>query len=91
MVEKYSSRGRNGNQWTLFIWAVVFILFLDACGEEEAKVHRVGILSGLDFTVDIAAGFKAEMTELGYEDGRNIVYDLQKVNFDPARTLRSSV
>jgi putative ABC transport system substrate-binding protein len=46
--------------------------------EEKQKVYRVGILSGLDFFSQITDGFKEKMTELGYVEGRNIAYDLQK-------------
>ena len=41
-----------------------------------------------------ADGFKAKMTELGYIEGENIVYDHQKTNFDMAaykRTLKKFV
>jgi putative ABC transport system substrate-binding protein len=48
----------------------------------EEKVYRVGVLSGLDFFADTADGFKAKMTELGYIEGKNIVYDIQKTNVD---------
>ncbi|MBU1998104.1 MAG: ABC transporter substrate-binding protein, partial [Candidatus Omnitrophica bacterium] len=41
-----------------------------------------GILSGLDVFANIADGFKAQMTELGYIEGMNIIYDFQKANVD---------
>jgi putative ABC transport system substrate-binding protein len=44
----------------------------------------VGVLSGLDFVADITDGLKVKMTELGYVEGKNIVYDVQKTNFDMA-------
>jgi putative tryptophan/tyrosine transport system substrate-binding protein len=47
------------------------------CGEKQ-KVYRVGILSGLDFFSGITDGFKQKMTELGYVEGKNIQYDIQK-------------
>jgi putative ABC transport system substrate-binding protein len=69
----------------LFSLLIGFII-LTGCNVQAApKVYRVGILSGLDFFADTADGFKAKMTELGYIEGQNIVYDLQKTNFDPAR------
>lgn len=51
---------------------------------QNAKTYRIGILSGLDFFADTTDGFKAKMTELGYIEGKNIVYDVQKTNFDMA-------
>lgn len=47
------------------------------------KVYHVGILSGLDLFSGIADSFKAEMTTLGYTEGKNIIYDYQKTNFEP--------
>jgi putative ABC transport system substrate-binding protein len=47
-------------------------------------VYRVGVLSGLDYVAVITDGFKAGMADLGYVEGQNIVYDVQKTNFDMA-------
>lgn len=64
---------------------VPFFLFSNGCVKKTAsgKVYRVGILSGLDFFADTADGFREKMAELGYIEGKNIVYDLQKTQFDP--------
>jgi putative tryptophan/tyrosine transport system substrate-binding protein len=58
------------------------ILLLSSCSS-KTKVYHVGILSGADTFIDIAHGFKAKMTELGYIEGKNVIYDLQAVNADP--------
>ncbi|MDD5155903.1 MAG: ABC transporter substrate-binding protein [Candidatus Omnitrophica bacterium] len=42
----------------------------------------MGILCGLNYAVSTADGFKAKMRELGYIEGKNIIYDLQKTDFD---------
>jgi putative ABC transport system substrate-binding protein len=60
---------------------IAFILF-DGCGENKKKTYKVGILSGLEFLSGTVDGFKTKMTELGYIEGKNIVYDVQKTNFD---------
>jgi putative ABC transport system substrate-binding protein len=52
---------------------------------ESPRVHRVGILCGLDYIAALVDGFKKRMTELGYIEGVNIVYDIQRTNFEPAR------
>ncbi len=70
----------------IFIVALLIGLILSGCNSKP-KVYRVGILSGLVVFDDIANGFRAKMTTLGYIEGRNIVYDLQKANVDPAREL----
>jgi len=48
----------------------------------------VGILVGSDTITDITDGFKAQMTELGYVEGKNIIYDLQDSNADAAEGKR---
>jgi putative ABC transport system substrate-binding protein len=72
----FSNQIRNG--WTILLVIVLAVLLLSGCGPSAPKVYRVGILSGLqwfDATVD---GFKTGMTKLGYVEGQNIVYDVQK-------------
>jgi putative ABC transport system substrate-binding protein len=78
-------QNRTGKGWTLLVGAafVVFSLLLSGCAQKP-KVYRVGILTGLEPLYDIADGFKTGMTELGYVEGKNIVYDLQKTKADPA-------
>jgi len=85
MTEKRDYRRMTRNWQTLLIWGVVVGLLLGGCGAPTPKVYHVGILSGLDFFANTAVGFKAKMTELGYVEGKNIVYDMQKTNFEPDR------
>src|SRR4030042_45317 len=61
----------------------ISVLLLSGCTTQTPKVYHVGILSGLDPLVGIADSFKAKMTELGYIEGKNIVYDVQKTNLEP--------
>jgi len=65
----------------LTLLAVVGV-FLSSCSEKKPRVYRVGILSGAEPFAVIADGFKAKMTELGYVEGENIVYDFQTLNAD---------
>jgi putative ABC transport system substrate-binding protein len=66
-----------------FIWvAMAAGLLLSGCGEQKAPVHRVGILCGLDVFASTVDAFKTGMTELGYVEGKNIAYDVQRTNFD---------
>jgi putative ABC transport system substrate-binding protein len=46
------------------------------CGG-QAKTYKVGILNGHDALAAIGQAFKAKMTELGYVENTNIVYDYQ--------------
>ena len=66
----------------LFILLVVISIFINGCGEKKPKAYRVGILSGAKIFDNIADGFMAKMTELGYIKGKSISYDYQKANFD---------
>jgi putative ABC transport system substrate-binding protein len=81
---------QKGFWLAILILIVVSSLFLSGCVgvQADTKVYRVGILSGLDFLVDTVDGFKAEMTKLGYVEGKNIIYDVQTTNFDPAEEQR---
>lgn len=69
--------------WAPLVGILIVALALSACGTPAPKVYRVGILSGLDFFAPTADSFKAKMTELGYVEGKNIVYDIQKTNIAP--------
>jgi putative tryptophan/tyrosine transport system substrate-binding protein len=48
--------------------------------KSSPKVYKVGILNGFDYVGNNADGFKAGMTALGYVEGKNITYDIQKTN-----------
>jgi putative ABC transport system substrate-binding protein len=72
-----------GRQILLLLLLVAVCTLLSGCGKKTQKVYRVGVLSGLDYFADTADGFKVRMAELGYIEGKNIVYDLQKTNIDP--------
>lgn len=79
---------RHGNKtifWGLPVFLVLICACLTGCGIKREKVYRVGVLRGLEFLVDIPVGFKEKMAELGYVEGKNIIYDLQETNFEPAR------
>jgi len=66
------------------ILLVVGAYFLFSEKKREEEVYRVGILSGLVFAKDATDGFKDGMAELGYIEGKNIIYDVQKTDFDMA-------
>jgi putative ABC transport system substrate-binding protein len=72
----------NKYKLKIFFGFFLIILFLNCCNSKP-KVYRVGILSGLDFFANTIDGFKDKMTELGYIEGKNIFYDLQRTNFEP--------
>ncbi len=56
---------------------ILFILLL-CCTKQQNKVYHIGILSGLEYFSDIITGLKEKMSELGYHEGVNIFYDIQK-------------
>ena len=58
----------------LLFSAVIVSLLLVGCGAKAPKVYQVGIL-GVPSFPDATTGFKVKMTELGYIEGENIVYD----------------
>ena len=70
-------------QLTALSALILICITLSSCGEKNKKVYHIGILSEVDAFAVIADGFKAKMTELGYTEGKNIVYDIQIANMDP--------
>jgi len=83
MLGHNNSQNRTRMGMTLLVGVIVISLLLGGCAQKP-KVYRVGVLSGLSFVADITDGLKAKMTELGYVEGKNIVYDVQKTDFDLA-------
>ncbi len=68
----------------LLLLTVLFtgFILLNSCSKKPQKVYRIGIVSGADSFADIANGFKAKMTELGYVEDKNVFYDFHKLNAD---------
>ncbi|MBN1392189.1 MAG: ABC transporter substrate-binding protein [Sedimentisphaerales bacterium] len=66
----------------LVLLAASYVLWSDCGAKKQQKVYRVGVLSGLNYIADITDGFKEKMSELGYVEGRNILYDVQKTDVD---------
>lgn len=84
MLDHDNSPNRTPHPWFILIWLVVIILLVTGCSNAQAspKVYRVGVLSSQDFFAATTDGFKAKMTNLGYKEGQNIIYDVQKTNVD---------
>jgi putative ABC transport system substrate-binding protein len=83
MSSQTKSQSKRRSGWTILAGVVIISLLLGGCAPKP-KVYRVGILSGLDIFADTTDGFKAKMTELGYIEGKNVVYDVRKTNMDMA-------
>ncbi|MDZ7261451.1 MAG: ABC transporter substrate-binding protein [candidate division KSB1 bacterium] len=75
---------RFWGQILLASWLGVGCLFLSSCGKKP-RVYRVGILCGLDYIGIIPDSFRPKMAELGYIEGKNIVYDIHRTNFEPEK------
>jgi putative ABC transport system substrate-binding protein len=79
-------RSTNNKSSILFAVITIFlvVVFITGCtGESEPEVYQIGVLSGLELvSADIIDGFKEGMTELGYVEGENVVYDVQRTDFD---------
>jgi putative tryptophan/tyrosine transport system substrate-binding protein len=63
------------------ICLTAIMLFFSGC-TLKPRIFRVGILSGLDFFKNTTEGFKEKMAELGYIEGKNVIYDCRNSNFD---------
>jgi putative tryptophan/tyrosine transport system substrate-binding protein len=83
MLRDHKSQNQIRKGWTMLVWVAVIAMLLSGCGAPaQAKVYKVGILVGVPVISPVADGFKAGMAELGYIEGKNIVYDTQITNFD---------
>jgi putative tryptophan/tyrosine transport system substrate-binding protein len=58
--------------------------FAFATKSNPQKIYHIGVLSGVDIFIPIIDSFKEKMTALGYIEGKNVIYDIQRVNADPA-------
>jgi putative tryptophan/tyrosine transport system substrate-binding protein len=77
---------KKGPRLILLFSLLIGVLILSGCNVQASpKVYRVGIISGVDPFATTADGFKAKMSDLGYIEGKNIIYDFQKVNADEAK------
>jgi putative ABC transport system substrate-binding protein len=72
------SQNRIRNGWTIILVGVVVASSLLSGCAPAPKVYRVGILFGMALFASTTEGFKEKMTELGYVEGKNIVYDIQE-------------
>ncbi len=66
--------------WGLFTWIMIATLVLSGCAglqPQKPKVYHVGIVSTNTAFTAIEKGFKDKMTELGYKENENIIYDIQ--------------
>ncbi len=81
MINNHHIQNNKGIWLATLILIVVSSLLISGCGAEEPRVYRVGILGG-GLMVAISDGFKAKMTELGYVEGQNVVYDFPEDQAD---------
>lgn len=68
----------------LILLSSFFILV--SCSTER-RVYKVGILSALDYFIETKDGFIEKMTELGYEEGDEIIYLLRRTNFEHEKEI----
>ncbi|PKG32303.1 MAG: hypothetical protein CW742_08865, partial [Methanoregula sp.] len=93
---KWYGRRRNMKRNVFFVFTILSLTLLvgailvagclgtgEVKNSSSGKIWHVGILSGMSYFADTEDGFREKMAELGYTEGRNIVYDSRKmVGFD---------
>lgn len=72
----------------LFFALAVWMAFVTPGWAEAEKVIRIGGLISGDSFIPAFEGFKKRMTELGYIEGKNIIYDLRNSKRDRERLKR---
>jgi putative tryptophan/tyrosine transport system substrate-binding protein len=65
------------------ILLILCCMLFASCAKKPQKVYRVGILSGLDLFASTVDSFKEKMTDMGYVEGEDVIYDVKKTNFEP--------
>jgi putative ABC transport system substrate-binding protein len=88
MIRNKNSKSKILCRQAILAGITLIVIFLHGCGSKQEKVYHVGILCGVDYFSNTADGFKAKMTELGYIEGKNIIYDIQKTQFNPVSEKR---
>jgi putative ABC transport system substrate-binding protein len=61
--------------------AIALGVFPSGCAK-AVKTYRIGILVGTDSMMPLSGSFKDKMKELGYEEGKNVSYDVRRSNAD---------
>jgi putative ABC transport system substrate-binding protein len=76
--------------WTMFVYFIVIAALISGCGAQKPKVYRVGMISYGDAFTAVGDGIKEKMTELGYIEGQNLVYEIRiaGATADEAEELR---
>ena len=82
MSERENSQPKQYVIWIILNLLIVMSLLLSGCNSVTPKVYHVGVLEGLSAFAPALDGFKAKMTELGYVENENIVYDVQSTEVD---------
>ncbi len=66
-----------GSMLALLVVGGYLVLMQGGIKAKPEKIYHVGVVNGAPFFAPAADGFKQKMTELGYVEGVNIVYDIQ--------------
>lgn len=83
MFNKGNAQRKFQKTSRLFSWMIVTVLFLSVsgcAGTPTPKVYHVGTLTYGENFAAIGEGLKAKMTELGYIEGQNIIYESRKAS-----------
>jgi len=82
MFERNIVQPKKHHIWIMLNLLILASLSLSGCSSAAPRVYRVGVLEGLSAFSPALDGFKAKMTELGYVEGKNIIYDVQSTEVD---------
>lgn len=68
--DNFHDKIRKG--WRIFLGIIVFSLLLVACGGQ--KTYTIGVINFSPHQETTVEGFQKGMTELGYVEGKNVIY-----------------
>ncbi len=79
---------KTNPRWVVVLPLLAAVLLISGCTSPPERVYHIGILSGLEVFATTTDGFKAKMAELGYTEGKNIAYDIQKTDSNSSAEQR---
>nr|WP_320191810.1 ABC transporter substrate-binding protein [uncultured Desulfobacter sp.] len=82
MMIKLIRNGLVSYVWAILVIILVIGMLTSGCDRTKPKTFRVGVVCGADLFFPVIHGIKSQMTELGFKEDENIIYDVLTFNDD---------
>jgi ABC-type uncharacterized transport system substrate-binding protein len=88
-AEKKSIPNQLRSEWRMLLIVIIVGFLINGCTDQKPRVYRVGVISGADLFLPVIDGLKSKMSELGFKEGKTIVYAIHAYNNDPEGERRA--